>query len=106
MAATDRLVTPERAEEDSLEASLRPKRLSEFVGGVYRRLRSRFVELARTAQRSGELSAAADAEAIGAALFALFPGYGLQQLLTGSPGPEEFKAGLRALLGAVPRSGV
>jgi len=32
MAATDRLVTPERAEEDSLEASLRPKRLSEFVG--------------------------------------------------------------------------
>ena len=28
MAATDRLVTPERAEEDSLEASLRPKRLS------------------------------------------------------------------------------
>ena len=32
MAATERLVTPERAEEDSLEASLRPKRLSEFVG--------------------------------------------------------------------------
>ncbi len=31
-AATDRLVTPERAEEDSLEASLRPKRLAEFVG--------------------------------------------------------------------------
>ena len=28
----DRLVTPERSEEDSLEASLRPKRLSEFVG--------------------------------------------------------------------------
>src|SRR5438874_8651395 len=32
MAANNRLVTPERAEEDSLEASLRPKRLSEFVG--------------------------------------------------------------------------
>src|ERR1700748_836836 len=32
MAANDRLVTPERAEEDSLEASLRPKRLSDFVG--------------------------------------------------------------------------
>ena len=28
----DRLVTPERNEEDSLEASLRPKRLAEFVG--------------------------------------------------------------------------
>ncbi len=31
-APTDRLVAPERAEEDSLEASLRPKRLAEFVG--------------------------------------------------------------------------
>jgi Holliday junction DNA helicase RuvB len=28
----NRLVAPERAEEDSLEASMRPKRLSEFVG--------------------------------------------------------------------------
>src|ERR1043165_3682018 len=31
-AAEDRLVTPERGEDDSLEASLRPRRLSEFVG--------------------------------------------------------------------------
>ncbi|HEX3664078.1 MAG TPA: Holliday junction branch migration DNA helicase RuvB [Rhizomicrobium sp.] len=29
---TERLVTPERGEEDTLEASLRPKRLAEFVG--------------------------------------------------------------------------
>jgi Holliday junction DNA helicase RuvB len=32
MAKDDRLVAPERAEEDSLEASLRPKRLADFVG--------------------------------------------------------------------------
>src|ERR1700754_2504642 len=31
-AAPDRLVTPERGEDDTLESSLRPKRLSEFVG--------------------------------------------------------------------------
>ena len=31
-AQTDRIVTPERAEEDSLESSLRPKVLAEFVG--------------------------------------------------------------------------
>jgi len=31
-AQPDRLVTPERAEEDSLESSLRPKVLAEFVG--------------------------------------------------------------------------
>jgi len=30
--APERLVTPERSEEDSLEASLRPKRLADFVG--------------------------------------------------------------------------
>src|ERR1700709_163919 len=29
---TDRLVAPERSEEDSLEASLRPKKLSDFTG--------------------------------------------------------------------------
>src|SRR6201985_3585224 len=29
---TDRLVTPERSEDDALEASLRPKRLADFVG--------------------------------------------------------------------------
>jgi len=29
---TDRLVAPQRAEEDSLEASMRPKHLAEFVG--------------------------------------------------------------------------
>ena len=27
-----RLVTPERSEDDALEASLRPKRLADFVG--------------------------------------------------------------------------
>jgi holliday junction DNA helicase RuvB len=31
-AQPDRLVAPERAEEDTLEASLRPKRLADFVG--------------------------------------------------------------------------
>ncbi|HEY0281741.1 MAG TPA: RuvB-like domain-containing protein, partial [Rhizomicrobium sp.] len=29
---TDRLVTPQRSEDDSLESSLRPKVLAEFVG--------------------------------------------------------------------------
>src|ERR1700730_14039347 len=31
-AKTDRIVTPERSEDDALEASLRPKRLADFVG--------------------------------------------------------------------------
>jgi Holliday junction DNA helicase RuvB len=45
---TNRLVTPERAEEDSLEASLRPRRLSEFVGQQQARENlSVFIEAAR-----------------------------------------------------------
>jgi AcrR family transcriptional regulator len=79
------------------EALLDPA-LARFAGGVYERLRGRFVALAETAQRAGELPADADPRAMGAALFAMFPGYGLQHMLTGSPGPEEFKAGIRALL--------
>ena len=44
----DRLVTPERGEEDTLEASLRPKRLSEFVGQQQARENlSVFIEAAR-----------------------------------------------------------
>jgi len=45
----ERLVAPERAEEDSLEASLRPKRLSEFVGQQQARENlSIFIEAAKT----------------------------------------------------------
>ena len=48
MAKAERLVAPERAEEDSLEASLRPKRLSEFVGQQQARENlSIFIEAAR-----------------------------------------------------------
>jgi len=45
---TDRLVAPERGEEDTLEASLRPRRLSEFVGQAQARENlSIFIQAAR-----------------------------------------------------------
>ena len=48
-SATDRLVSGERHEDDSLEASLRPKRLSEFVGQAQARENlAVFIEAART----------------------------------------------------------
>src|ERR1700753_2522225 len=44
-----RLVAPERSEEDSLEASLRPKRLADFVGQAQARENlSIFIQAART----------------------------------------------------------
>jgi AcrR family transcriptional regulator len=81
------------------EALLDPA-LAGFAGGVYERLRDRFVALAVAGQQAGELPADADPRAVGATLFGMFPGYGLQFLLTGSPSPAEFKAGIRALLAA------
>jgi AcrR family transcriptional regulator len=80
--------------------SLLDPTLHRFAGGVYERLRARFVDLASAAQAAGELPADADPAAVGAVLFAMLPGYGLQYLLTGAPEPEEYKAGLRALLAA------
>jgi Holliday junction DNA helicase RuvB len=66
MAKADRLVTPERAEEDSLEASLRPKHLAEFVGQQQARENlSIFIQAAK-----------ARAEALDHVLFSGPPGLG------------------------------
>ncbi len=65
-ADTDRLVTPERSEEDSLEASLRPKRLADFVGQAQARENlSIFIQAAK-----------ARAEALDHVLFSGPPGLG------------------------------
>jgi len=52
-AQADRLVTPERAEEDSLESSLRPKVLAEFVGQQQARENlSIFIQAAKARQEA------------------------------------------------------
>jgi Holliday junction DNA helicase RuvB len=52
-SAPDRLVTPERGEDDSLEASLRPKRLADFVGQQQARENlSIFIEAATARQEA------------------------------------------------------
>jgi Holliday junction DNA helicase RuvB len=49
----DRLVTPERSEDDTLEASLRPRRLAEFVGqNQVRENLSIFIQAAKTRQEA------------------------------------------------------
>jgi Holliday junction DNA helicase RuvB len=66
MAENERLVAPERAEEDSLEASLRPKHLAEFVGQQQARENlSIFIQAAKTR-----------AEALDHVLFSGPPGLG------------------------------
>ena len=50
---TDRLVAPERGEDDTLESSLRPKRMSEFVGQKQARENlSVFIQAARERQEA------------------------------------------------------
>ncbi|HSM94557.1 MAG TPA: Holliday junction branch migration DNA helicase RuvB [Rhizomicrobium sp.] len=50
---TDRIVTPERGEDDTLESSLRPKRLGEFVGQKQARENlSIFIQAARERQEA------------------------------------------------------
>src|SRR5436305_6439912 len=52
-AASDRLVAPERGEDDTLESSLRPKRLAEFVGQAQARENlSIFIQAARDRQEA------------------------------------------------------
>lgn len=73
--------------------------LASFVDKVYRRFREILVTLAGRAIERGDLPPGTDPYQVGVVLFALLPGYALQRILTGSPEPEVYKAGLRALLG-------
>ncbi|MEV4758074.1 TetR/AcrR family transcriptional regulator [Micromonospora sp. NPDC049559] len=85
--------------------SLRDPVLAGFVREKYTGFRAYYVTLAGQARRSGELPPDADDEAVGAALFGLMPGYLLQRILTGSPDPESYLAGVRTLLGAARSAG-
>ncbi|MCM0677659.1 TetR/AcrR family transcriptional regulator [Micromonospora phytophila] len=76
--------------------------LGEFVAGKYARVRGHFEILVRRAQRTGEVPADADPEAVAAALFALVPGWFLQRILTGGPDRETYLAGVRTLLSLSP----
>src|SRR5262245_37343491 len=70
--------------------SFRNPRLAEFVRTVYTTLRGHFVEVARRNQAAGRLPAGVDPEAVGAVLFGLVPGYGMQRVLLGEPDPETY----------------
>jgi AcrR family transcriptional regulator len=79
--------------------SLRDPELAEFVSATYNRFRSRFVQLAEQARRTGDLPADTDTDAAGAVLFGMIPGFVLQHILTGRPDRKTYLVGIRALLG-------
>jgi AcrR family transcriptional regulator len=79
------------------EASLDPA-IGEIVRARYAGMRTAFAVFARNAMRRGELPPDADVDGVGAALFALMPGYALQRLLAGTPDKDTYLRGVRTLL--------
>ena len=79
------------------EASLDPP-IGDIVRVRYIGMREAFTAFARNAVARGELAPDADAEAAGAVLFGMMPGYALQSLLVGTPDRATYLAGIRALL--------
>jgi AcrR family transcriptional regulator len=78
--------------------AVRDERAAAIAERLYRRFRDTFVAVARRAIERGELPAGGDPTAIGAALFSLVVGYGLQRLLIGTPDRRRYLVGVRAIL--------
>jgi AcrR family transcriptional regulator len=80
--------------------AMRDPAIRDFVAGLYQGLRATFVALARRARADGDLPASADPEGVGAVLFSLLIGFGLQRLLTGEPDRATYQAAVRAVIGS------
>jgi AcrR family transcriptional regulator len=78
--------------------AMRDEAVGVIAKRVYGALRRAFVQLARRAVHTGELPANTQPEPIGAALFSLVVGYGIQRVLTGRPEPRAYKRAVRTLL--------
>jgi TetR/AcrR family transcriptional regulator, transcriptional repressor of aconitase len=71
-----------------------------IVAGLFRGLRYQWVELAERMRDAGRLPRDADAEALGATLMCVMPGFVMQSLLIGDVDPRTLRAGFHALTGA------
>jgi AcrR family transcriptional regulator len=78
--------------------SVRDASAARTAARFFQRFRDQFIRVAVRARDRGELPATADPDSTGAALLSLVVGYGLQRLITGSPDPAAYLAGVRALL--------
>jgi AcrR family transcriptional regulator len=77
--------------------------LDPAIGEIVRQrsgdLRAAFDLLAKGAAAQGELPPGADVDGVAAALFGMILGYALQRTLIGNPAKETYLVGFRALLG-------
>lgn len=78
--------------------ALRSPHLATRADDVYRRLRGHFAEVARRWQAAGQIPADSEPEHVGAAMLGLVQGFVVQRLLVTDTDPENYLAGVRALL--------
>ncbi len=78
--------------------ALRDEALAALAATVFGTMRGHLEVIAARARDAGHLPADADPAGIGAALFALMPGYAVQRALTGSPDRDTYVSAVRALL--------
>lgn len=89
---------PARVAPSSWAEALHDSAVADIVRGTWGPLRSGWVEAAKRMRDDGRLPPGTDADAVGAALFSLGPGFLLQQLILGGPDAATLQLGLRQLL--------
>jgi AcrR family transcriptional regulator len=76
--------------------------LAELAARMYGSVAAIYAEVAKHAQERGDIPADADPANVGAALTAQILGYGVLRLVTGKPGLDSYRAGMRTLLADPP----
>jgi TetR/AcrR family transcriptional regulator, transcriptional repressor of aconitase len=89
---------PARVAPSAWAEALHDPAVADIVRGTWGPLRSYWITAAQRMRDDGRLPPGTDADAAGAALFAVLPGFLLQQLILGGPDAATLQRGLRQVL--------
>jgi TetR/AcrR family transcriptional regulator, transcriptional repressor of aconitase len=89
---------PARVAPSAWAQALYDPAVADIVRGVWGPMRSYWIKAAQRMRDDGRLPPGTDADAVGAALFSVGPGFLLQQLILGGPDAATLQRGLRQLL--------
>lgn len=89
---------PARIAPAGWAAALHDPAVAEIMNDVLGAMRERWVQAARRMADDGRLPADADVDAVGSAMFSLFPGFLVQYLILGGTDAATLQRGLHALL--------
>ncbi len=89
---------PARVAPSAWAEALYDRAVADIVRGTFDTLRSGWIKAVQRMRDDGRLPPETDADAVGAALFSVGPGFLLQQLILGGPDAATLQRGLRQLL--------